>query len=72
MLVDSKVIELSGMELQKLRINLQKMQQQNFQLAQANSQMLAVPSHLLITSYTILLNHAVQMSSGSNGISSSH
>ncbi|GMY09307.1 SHUGOSHIN 1 [Fagus crenata] len=37
----NKVIELSGMELQKLRINLQKMQQQNFQLAQANSQMLA-------------------------------
>ena len=72
MLIDSKVIELSGMELQKLRINLQKMQQQNFQLAQANSQMLAVPSHLLITSYTILLKHVVQMSSGSNGISSSH
>ncbi|XP_062156453.1 SHUGOSHIN 2 isoform X2 [Alnus glutinosa] len=37
----NKIIELSGIELQKLRINLQKMQQQNLQLAQANSQMLA-------------------------------
>ncbi|XP_010558152.1 PREDICTED: shugoshin-1-like isoform X2 [Tarenaya hassleriana] len=37
----NKIIELSGIELQKLRINLQKMQEQNFQLAQANSQMLA-------------------------------
>ena len=72
MLVDSKTIELSGKELQRLRLNLQKVQKQNLQLAQANSQMLAVPSHLLITSCTILLNHAVPMSSGSNGISSSH
>ncbi|XP_057471172.1 SHUGOSHIN 1-like [Actinidia eriantha] len=39
-LVDSKIIELSGIEFQKLRINLQKMQQQNSQLAQANNQML--------------------------------
>lgn len=37
----NKTIELSGMELQKLRLNLQKVQQQNLQLAQANSQMLA-------------------------------
>ncbi|KAL5735060.1 hypothetical protein ACOSP7_032921 [Xanthoceras sorbifolium] len=37
----NKIIELSGIELQKLRINLQKVQQQNLQLAQANSQMLA-------------------------------
>ncbi|XVF83028.1 hypothetical protein PTKIN_Ptkin16aG0099700 [Pterospermum kingtungense] len=37
----NKVIELSGIELQKLRINLEKFQQQNLQLAQANSQMLA-------------------------------
>lgn len=37
----NKVVELSGIELQKMRINLQKMQQQNLQLAQANSQMLA-------------------------------
>ncbi|GLT66782.1 hypothetical protein SLA2020_391310 [Shorea laevis] len=37
----NKVIELSGIELQKMRINLQKMQQQNLQLAQAHSQMLA-------------------------------
>ncbi|KAH7547834.1 hypothetical protein JRO89_XS14G0022800 [Xanthoceras sorbifolium] len=35
----NKIIELSGIELQKLRINLQKVQQQNLQLAQANSQM---------------------------------
>ncbi|XVE99218.1 hypothetical protein REPUB_Repub03eG0178500 [Reevesia pubescens] len=40
-LADSKVIELSGIELQKLRINLEKFQQQNLLLAQANSQMLA-------------------------------
>ncbi|XP_040998268.1 shugoshin-1-like isoform X3 [Juglans microcarpa x Juglans regia] len=40
-LVDSKIIELSRIELQKLRISLQKVQQQNLQLAQANSQMLA-------------------------------
>lgn len=37
----NKIIELSGIELQKLRINLQKVQQQNVLLAQANSQMLA-------------------------------
>ncbi|XP_057979251.1 SHUGOSHIN 2 isoform X1 [Malania oleifera] len=37
----NKIIELSGLELQKLRIALQKVQQQNLQLAQANSQMLA-------------------------------
>ncbi|XP_038690321.1 SHUGOSHIN 2-like isoform X2 [Tripterygium wilfordii] len=37
----NKVIELSGIELQKLRINLQKVQQQNLQLAKANTQMLA-------------------------------
>ncbi|XP_052186870.1 SHUGOSHIN 1-like [Diospyros lotus] len=37
----NKIIELSGIELQKLRINLQKFQQQNLQLAQANTQMLA-------------------------------
>ncbi|XP_059625378.1 SHUGOSHIN 2-like [Cornus florida] len=37
----NKIIELSGFELQKLRVNLQKVQQQNWQLAQANSQMLA-------------------------------
>ncbi|XVE68772.1 hypothetical protein DITRI_Ditri09bG0096800 [Diplodiscus trichospermus] len=37
----NKIIESSGIELQKLRINLEKFQQQNLQLAQANSQMLA-------------------------------
>ncbi|XP_039003512.1 SHUGOSHIN 1-like isoform X3 [Hibiscus syriacus] len=37
----NKVIELSAIELQKLRINLEKFQQQNLQLAQANSQMLS-------------------------------
>ncbi|PSR92987.1 Futsch light chain LC(f) like [Actinidia chinensis var. chinensis] len=36
----SKIVELSGIELKKLRVGLQKMQQQNLQLAQANSQML--------------------------------
>ncbi|KAA3478329.1 Shugoshin-1 [Gossypium australe] len=38
----NKVIELSGIELQKLRINLEKFQQQNMILAQANSQMLTL------------------------------
>ncbi|KAL3518439.1 hypothetical protein ACH5RR_021028 [Cinchona calisaya] len=37
----NKVIELNGIELQKLRINLQKMQMQNWNLAQANSLMIA-------------------------------
>ncbi|XP_043699161.1 SHUGOSHIN 2-like isoform X2 [Telopea speciosissima] len=37
----NKIIELSGVELQKLRMNLQKLQQQNWHLAQTNSQMLA-------------------------------
>ncbi|CDP07036.1 unnamed protein product [Coffea canephora] len=37
----NKVIELNGIELQKLRINLQKMQMQNWNLAQANSVMIA-------------------------------
>ncbi|XP_028068831.1 SHUGOSHIN 2-like isoform X3 [Camellia sinensis] len=36
----NKIIEFSGIELQKLRINFQKMRQQNLQLAQSNSQML--------------------------------
>ncbi|RXH94201.1 hypothetical protein DVH24_023885 [Malus domestica] len=35
-----KIIELSRVEIQNLRINLQKVQQQNLQLAQANSQIL--------------------------------
>ncbi|XP_034928690.1 uncharacterized protein [Populus alba] len=37
----NKIIELSAIELQKLRVNYQQLQQQNLQLAQANSQMLA-------------------------------
>ncbi|KAM7265940.1 hypothetical protein ACFE04_003623 [Oxalis oulophora] len=37
----NKIIELSAVELQKLRINLQKVQHQNVQLAQSNSLMLA-------------------------------
>ncbi|RVW39025.1 SHUGOSHIN 2 [Vitis vinifera] len=41
MKVSCKIIEVTGIELQKLRISLQKLQQQNLQLAQANSQMLA-------------------------------
>ncbi|XP_077253194.1 uncharacterized protein LOC143892456 [Tasmannia lanceolata] len=37
----NKYIELSSLELHKLRFNLQKTQQQNWQLAKVNSQMLA-------------------------------
>ncbi|KAL9998871.1 putative shugoshin [Helianthus debilis subsp. tardiflorus] len=37
----NKIIEISGAELQKLRMTLQKMQQQNLHLAQSNSQLLA-------------------------------
>ncbi|MCD7449098.1 hypothetical protein HAX54_049212 [Datura stramonium] len=37
----NKIIELSGVELQKMRTHLQKMQLQNWNLAQSNSQMLA-------------------------------
>ncbi|KAJ9545492.1 hypothetical protein OSB04_025199 [Centaurea solstitialis] len=37
----SRIIELSGAELHKLRVTLQKMQQQNLQFAQSNSQLLA-------------------------------
>ncbi|KAL1201469.1 SHUGOSHIN 2 [Cardamine amara subsp. amara] len=37
----NKIIELSGVEFQKLRINLRNVQEKNLQLAQANSQMLA-------------------------------
>ncbi|RAL46055.1 hypothetical protein DM860_006209 [Cuscuta australis] len=37
----NKIIELSGTEIQKLRVNLQKMQLQNRSLAQSNSQMTA-------------------------------
>ncbi|KAF8115283.1 hypothetical protein N665_0029s0119 [Sinapis alba] len=37
----NKIIELSGVEFQKLRINLRNVQEKNLQLAQANSHMLA-------------------------------
>ncbi|KAI3730977.1 hypothetical protein L1987_62159 [Smallanthus sonchifolius] len=37
----NKVIELGGTEMQKLRVTLEKVKQQNLQLAQSNSQMLA-------------------------------
>ncbi|OIT35852.1 PREDICTED: shugoshin-1 [Nicotiana attenuata] len=37
----NKIIELSGIEIQKMRIHLQKMQLQNWNLAQSNSHMLA-------------------------------
>ncbi|KAK4286414.1 hypothetical protein QN277_002972 [Acacia crassicarpa] len=37
----NKIIELSGAELQRLRTNIQKLQLQNWNLAQSNSQMLA-------------------------------
>ncbi|KAI3761755.1 hypothetical protein L1987_52177 [Smallanthus sonchifolius] len=43
LLADKKrIIDISGAELHKLSITLQKMQQQNLHLAQSNSQMLAV------------------------------
>ncbi|WMV53439.1 hypothetical protein MTR67_046824 [Solanum verrucosum] len=38
----NKIIEITGVEMQKLRINVRKMQQQNQLLAQANTKMLAV------------------------------
>ena len=41
-MVDSKIVELSGIEFQKLGVGFQKVQQQNLQLAQANSQILVV------------------------------
>ncbi|KAL9998911.1 putative shugoshin, plant [Helianthus debilis subsp. tardiflorus] len=42
----NKVIELSGTEMQKLRVTLEKVKEQNLQLAQSNSQMLEeVRSH---------------------------
>nr|VDD34673.1 unnamed protein product [Brassica oleracea] len=37
----NKIIELSGVEIQKLRINLRNVQEKNLHLAQANSHMLA-------------------------------
>lgn len=37
----NKIIELSAMEVQNLKVNLQKLQMQNWNLAQSNSQMLA-------------------------------
>ncbi|KAI5648552.1 hypothetical protein M9H77_34557 [Catharanthus roseus] len=37
----NKIIEVTGIELQKMRVNIQKLQQQNLQLAQSNNQMLA-------------------------------
>lgn len=37
----NKIIELSGLELQKMRIHLQKLHLQNWNLAQSNSHMLA-------------------------------
>lgn len=37
----NKIIEFTGIELQKMRVNLQKMQMQNWNLAQSNSHMLA-------------------------------
>ncbi|KAH0907952.1 LOW QUALITY PROTEIN: hypothetical protein HID58_039779 [Brassica napus] len=40
----NKIIELSGVEIQKLRINLRNVQEKNLHLAQANSHMLAVNS----------------------------
>lgn len=42
LVLNSKIIEIAGVEIQKMRINLQKMQQQNREFAKSNSQMLAV------------------------------
>ncbi|CAN4115038.1 unnamed protein product [Withania somnifera] len=43
MLVErNKIVEITGVELEKLKIYVRKIQQQNQQLAQANSKMLAV------------------------------
>lgn len=52
-LVGSKLIEVNGIELQKMRINLQKAQQQNLQLAKENSSMLAV--NLFISDFKFLV-----------------
>ncbi|XP_076919966.1 SHUGOSHIN 2-like [Bidens hawaiensis] len=41
----NKVIEMNGIELQKMRIILQKMQSQNWSLAQSNNHMTAVGTH---------------------------
>lgn len=43
----SKIIESNGLELQTLRVTLQKTQLQNWQFAQSNSQMLAVGDSFL-------------------------
>ncbi|KAL0736627.1 hypothetical protein Bca4012_012837 [Brassica carinata] len=50
----NKIIELSGVEIQKLRINLRNMQEKNLQFAQANSHMLAVNSIQTETQYAFL------------------
>ena len=49
---NSRIIEISGNELEKLRTNFQKLQQQNMQLAQANCQMLAVILNLLFSVFS--------------------
>lgn len=43
--LSSKLIEVYKEELEKLKIALQGTRQQNWQLAETNSQMLAVGSH---------------------------
>lgn len=40
--MNSKIIEVTGAELQKLRVNMRKLQAQNWELAKSNSQLLAV------------------------------
>ena len=50
----SKLVELSGIEIQKLRINLRSVQEKNLQLAQANSQMLAVCPILLCFDFVMI------------------
>lgn len=40
--MNSKIIDVTGAELQKLRVNMRKLQAQNWELAKSNSQLLAV------------------------------
>ncbi|XP_076927009.1 SHUGOSHIN 2-like [Bidens hawaiensis] len=58
----SKVIELSGYEMLKLRITLQKMKEQNLQLAQSNSQMQTVLR--VIKEKQKVLNHELACKNG--------
>ncbi|KAK9064068.1 hypothetical protein SSX86_017940 [Deinandra increscens subsp. villosa] len=58
----NKVIELSGIEIQKLRVTLEKVKQQNLQLAQSNCQMLAELNS--VKERQKLLNHELGCKNG--------